>query len=48
MPCFDRALSSRTSLSNQYSMIGSDHVLMKSNRMHRDDITGLRILRMIV
>ena len=40
MPCFNRALCSRTSLSNQYS----DHVRMNSNRMH--DITEL--LRLVL
>ena len=40
MPCFNRALCSVTSLSNQYS----DHVRMKSNRMH--DITEL--LRLVL
>ena len=42
MPCFNRALCSRTSLSNQYS----DHVRMKSNRMH--DITELLRLVLIL
>ena len=42
MPCFNRALCSRTSLSNQYS----GHVRMKSDRMH--DITELLRLVLIL
>ena len=43
MPCFDRALRSRTSPSNQYSMIGIMFESRAINRMH-DSTELLRLV----